>query len=129
MSEFFPPPPPLFFVVCVFFSGEAVGQNRFEIPFWLGLVNSPPIFRAYFSGDWDVHWGYGVLTHGRESPFSGFLGNQGNQSLNDTDCVSLGERQSNMLSHSTAKAWMCCGGGKPPLFFDQKSNGHVNAGF
>ena len=21
-------------------------------------------FRTYFSGDWDVHWGYGVLTHG-----------------------------------------------------------------
>ena len=21
--------------------------------------------RAYFSGDWDVHWGYGVLTHGQ----------------------------------------------------------------
>ena len=22
-------------------------------------------FRTYFSGDWDVHWGYGILTHGR----------------------------------------------------------------
>ena len=22
-------------------------------------------FRAYFSGDWDVHWGYGILTHGQ----------------------------------------------------------------
>ena len=21
-------------------------------------------FRTYFSGDWDVHWGYGVLTYG-----------------------------------------------------------------
>ena len=21
-------------------------------------------FRLYFSGDWDVHWGYGLLTHG-----------------------------------------------------------------
>ena len=20
-------------------------------------------FRTYFSGDWDVHWGYGLLTH------------------------------------------------------------------
>ena len=27
-------------------------------------VGAPPIFRAYFSGDWDVHWGYGLLTHG-----------------------------------------------------------------
>ena len=26
------------------------------IPFW--LVGAPPI--VYFSGDWDVHWGYGV---------------------------------------------------------------------
>ena len=21
-------------------------------------------FRTYFSGDWDVHWGHGILTHG-----------------------------------------------------------------
>ena len=27
----------------------------------LGL-GAPPI-SVYFSGDWDVHWGYGVLTH------------------------------------------------------------------
>ena len=26
-------------------------------------MNSPPIL-VYFSGDWDVHWGYGLLTHG-----------------------------------------------------------------
>ena len=25
-------------------------------------VGAPPIF-VYFSGDWDVHWGYGLLTH------------------------------------------------------------------
>ena len=24
-------------------------------------------FRTYFSGDWDVHWGYGILTHGHMS--------------------------------------------------------------
>ena len=24
-----------------------------------------PHFRTYFSGDWDVHWGYGILTHGQ----------------------------------------------------------------
>ena len=35
------------------------------IPFWGVAVNSPPIFRASFSGDWDVHWGYGILTHGQ----------------------------------------------------------------
>ena len=27
-------------------------------------VGAPPIL-IYFSGDWDVHWGYGVLTHSR----------------------------------------------------------------
>ena len=29
-------------------------------------------FRPYFSGDWDVHWGYGLLTHGHMD--SAFLG-------------------------------------------------------
>ena len=31
------------------------------IPFWGRCATH---FRTYFSGDWDVHWGYGVLTHG-----------------------------------------------------------------
>ena len=30
-------------------------QNRFGIPFWLA---GAPHLRTYFSGDWDVHWGY-----------------------------------------------------------------------
>ena len=30
------------------------------VPLWVG---APPIL-VYFSGDWDVHWGYGILTHG-----------------------------------------------------------------
>ena len=25
------------------------------------------MFRTYFSGDWDVQWGYGLLTHGHLS--------------------------------------------------------------
>ena len=29
-----------------------------------GLGEFTSHFRTYFSGDWDVHWGYGVLTHG-----------------------------------------------------------------
>ena len=38
----------------------AVGQNQ-----WYHFgVGAPPIL-VYFSGDWDVHWVYGVLTHGR----------------------------------------------------------------
>ena len=33
------------------------------VPFWL-VGEFTTHFRAYFSGDWDVHWGYGILTHG-----------------------------------------------------------------
>ena len=41
------------------FSDMAVGQNQ-----WYHFgVGAPPIL-AYFSGDWDVHWGYRILTHG-----------------------------------------------------------------
>ena len=32
-------------------------------------VGAPPIL-VYFIGDWDVHWGYGLLTHGHISPVS-----------------------------------------------------------
>ena len=31
------------------------------VPFW---GRCPTHFRTYFSGDRDVHWGYGILTHG-----------------------------------------------------------------
>ena len=38
----------------------AVGQNQ-----WYHFgIGAPPIL-VDFSGDWDVHCGYGVLTHGR----------------------------------------------------------------
>ena len=41
------------------YSHLAVGQNQ-----WCHFgVGAPPI-SVYFSGDWDVHWGYGILTHG-----------------------------------------------------------------
>ena len=37
----------------------AVGQNQ-----WYHFgVGAPPIL-VYFSGDWDVHWGCEILTHG-----------------------------------------------------------------
>ena len=37
----------------------AVGQNQ-----WYHFgVGAPPIL-VYFSGSWDVYWGYGLLTHG-----------------------------------------------------------------
>ena len=34
---------------------------------WLWGVGAPPIL-VYFSGGWDVHWGYGILTHGHMEP-------------------------------------------------------------
>ena len=37
----------------------AVGQNQWDPIFGVG---APPIL-VYFSGDWDVHWGYRILTH------------------------------------------------------------------
>ena len=40
-------------------SDLAVGQN----PWYQFGVGASPIL-VYFSGDWDVHWGYGMLTHG-----------------------------------------------------------------
>ena len=40
----------------------AVGYNQ-----WYHFgVGAPPIL-VHFSGDWDVHWGYGILTHGHIS--------------------------------------------------------------
>ena len=32
------------------------------VPFWDKMHTTN--FRTYFSGDWDVRWGYGNLTHG-----------------------------------------------------------------
>ena len=32
-----------------------------EIPFWARRTTQ---FSRDFSGDWDVHWGYEILTHG-----------------------------------------------------------------
>ena len=34
--------------------------SKSMVPFWVG---APPIL-VYFSDGWDVHWGYGILTHG-----------------------------------------------------------------
>ena len=34
------------------------------VPFWYHFgVGAPPKL-VYFCGNWDVHWGYGLLTHG-----------------------------------------------------------------
>ena len=39
-------------------------QNQW---YHFGVGEFTPHFRTYFSGDWDVHWRYGVLTHSRVS--------------------------------------------------------------
>ena len=48
----------------------AMVQNQ-----WYHFGIGAPLILVYFSGDWDVHWGYGVLTHGQlKPPFSALLG-------------------------------------------------------
>ena len=42
------------------FYDMAVGQHQWD----LGVGEFTTHFRTYFSGDWDVHRGYGILTHG-----------------------------------------------------------------
>ena len=44
-------------------SEVAVGQNQ-----WYHFGVGPPPILVYFSGDWDVHWGYKLLTHGQVGP-------------------------------------------------------------
>ena len=52
------------------FQGEsAVGQNLMASHFGVGEFTTH--FRTYFSGDWDVHWGYGILTHGQSKRHQG----------------------------------------------------------
>ena len=41
-------------------SNVAVGQHQW---YQFGGFRCTTHFRTYFSGDWDVRWGYGVLTH------------------------------------------------------------------
>ena len=42
----------------------AVGRNQ-----WYHFIVGAPPSLVYFSGDWDVHWGYGILTHGHMSRY------------------------------------------------------------
>ena len=37
------------------FQGMLKGMLKPMVPFWGGCTTH---FRTYFSGDWDVHWGY-----------------------------------------------------------------------
>ena len=38
-------------------------------PILVGIGEFTAHVRTDFSGNWDVHWGYGVLTHGHMAPF------------------------------------------------------------
>ena len=41
-----------------------MGQNQ-----WCHFGVGAPIILVDFSGDWDVLWGYGILTHGHNTTF------------------------------------------------------------
>ena len=48
-------------VLCLCKYQVAVGQSQ-----WYHFgVGAPPILEPIFSGDWDVHWRYGILTYGQ----------------------------------------------------------------
>ena len=58
----------------------AVGQNQ-----WYHFGVGAPLILVYLcSGDWDVHWGYGVFTHGDIT--NGFLGDSGELSAKRGQC-------------------------------------------
>ena len=60
-----------------------VGQHQL---YHFGL-GAPPIL-VYFSGDWDVHWGYGLLTHSHMSYQNGTLANgTKDQNLRNPSCL------------------------------------------
>ena len=42
---------------------KGCGSKTNGIPFWGRCTTH---FRTFFSGDWDVHWGHGILTHGQK---------------------------------------------------------------
>ena len=53
--------------------GWLFGGSRIQNQWYHFGIGAPPIL-VFFSGDWDVHWGYLVLTHDLESPV--FFGTQ-----------------------------------------------------
>ena len=42
-----------------------VGCGSKQMASHFGVYRCTTYFGTYFSGDWDVHWGYGILTHGK----------------------------------------------------------------
>ena len=49
-------------------------------PFWYHFGIGAPIL-VDFSGDWDVHWGYGLLTHGHTTNIFSFGEHEGRQQV------------------------------------------------
>ena len=72
LSPCSPPPPHLGYGPFRGGGGVAGGLGMWVKTIWLWVkTNGIPFwgrctthFRTYFSGDWNVHWGYGILTHG-----------------------------------------------------------------
>ena len=75
------PGQPTFWGFCLFLTHSHMGVDQWlwvkidGIPFYFEVGTTH--FRTEFSGDWDVHWGYGILTHSyipQTAPsFGGFL--------------------------------------------------------
>ena len=89
----------------------AVGQNQ-----WYHFgVGAPPIL-VYSSGDLDIHWGYGFLTHGHMStlsmpPFASLSLRYGIKDKDVTMCVTESGRQDGHAWATWAKEghpWKAC---------------------
>ena len=78
------------------------------IPFW--LVGAPPI-SVYFSGDWDVHGGYGVLTHGH---IASYFSKSFEQNSADFDGLRAKAQQISLTigiaASQSDRSTPCCGG-------------------
>ena len=62
----------------------AVGQNQW---YHFGVGEFTTHFRTYFGGDWDVHWGYGIFTHGHMPTFWNFALGKTNSKLLSRGCL------------------------------------------
>ena len=60
-------------------------SSRFGTPFWKMVGEFTTHFRTCFSGDWDVHWGCGLLTYGQIGNIEQNKWNRGSRGLNRTE--------------------------------------------
>ena len=77
-------------------------------------VGAPPIL-VYFSGDWDVHWGYALLTHGhiRLLPLPEALFDEDERGL-WIDTSMLRKEDDLLAPHPVPNIWACLEIGVPP---------------